>query len=57
MQQQDKVKTPLDAASPSDAAAQDLWFQPDYFHGELNASEDGTQWQEFALIQPPAKRG
>ena len=39
-QQQDKVKSPFDTASKQDVASQDFLFQPDYFHGELNASED-----------------
>ena len=56
MQQQDKVKSPFDTASKQDVASQDYLFQPDYFHGELNASEDSTEWQEFALLQQPANR-
>ncbi len=53
MPQQDKVKTPFDTASQQDAATQDFLYQPDYFHGELNASEDSSEWQEFALLQQP----
>jgi len=56
MPQQDKVKTPFDTASQQDAATQDFLYQPDYFHGELNASEDSSEWQEFALLQQPANR-
>lgn len=54
MQQQDKAKTPFDTASQQNAAPQDLLFQPDYFYGELNASEDSSDWQEFALLQQSA---
>lgn len=57
MQQQDKVKTPFETASQQDAATQDFLFQPDYFHGELNASEDSLEWQEFALLQQPGSGG
>ena len=57
MPQQDKVKTPFETASQPDAATQDFLFQPDYFHGELNASEDSLEWQEFALLQQPGSGG
>jgi hypothetical protein len=57
MQQQDKVKSPFDTASKQDVASQDFLFQPDYFHGELNASEDSLEWQEFALLQQPVNGG
>jgi len=55
MPQQDKVKAPFDTASTQDATSQDFLFQPDYFQGELNASEDSLEWQEFALLQQPAR--
>ncbi len=55
MPQPDQVTSPFYAESQSNIQQDDLLLQPDYFHGELNASEDSSEWQEFALLQLPTR--
>ena len=56
MPQPDQVTSPFYVESPADLQHDDLLLQPDYFHGELNAGEDSSEWQEFALLQLPVDR-
>ncbi len=53
MPQPDQVTSPFYVKSETDQQQDDLLLQPDYFHGELNAAEDSSEWQEFALLQLP----
>lgn len=53
MPQPDQVTSPFYVESPADQQQDDLLLQADYFHGELNASEDSLEWQEFARLQQP----
>ncbi len=55
MPQPDKLSTPFSFECQPDNLRDDLLLQADYFHGELNASEDSLEWQEFALLQQPAR--
>lgn len=53
MPQPDQVTSPFYAESQSNIQQDDLLLQPDYFYGELNAGEDSSEWQEFALLKQP----
>ncbi len=53
MPQPDQVTSPFAFESQPEHQHDDLLLQPDYFHGELNAGEDSSEWQEFALLQLP----
>jgi len=57
MPQPDQITTPFYFESQRNQQHDSLLFQPDYFHGELNASEDSVEWQEFALLQQPSNGG
>ncbi|MDZ7868910.1 MAG: hypothetical protein U5L02_06830 [Rheinheimera sp.] len=57
MPQPDQVTSPFYAESHTNLQQDDFVLQPDYFHGELNAGEDGVEWQEFALLQLPGSGG
>jgi len=57
MPQPDQVTSPFTFESQPDRQHDDLLLQPDYFQGELNASEDSLEWQEFALLQQHGSGG
>ncbi len=57
MPQPDQVTSPFYVESQTNFQQDDLLLQPDYFHGELNAGEDSSEWQEFALLQQPGSGG
>ena len=57
MPQPDQVTSPFYVDSQTNFQQDDLLLQPDYFHGELNAGEDSSEWQEFALLQLPGSGG
>lgn len=57
MPQPDQVTSPFYVDSQTNQQQDDLLLQPDYFYGELNAGEDSSEWQEFALLQQPGSGG
>ncbi len=57
MPQPDQVTSPFYVESQPNQQHDDLLLQPDYFHGELNAGEDGVEWQEFARLPQTGSGG
>ncbi len=57
MSQPTQINQLFNFESHKDHQLDDLLYQPDYFHDELNAGEDSLEWQEFAQSQQPGNAG